>query len=314
MNIYSPVSQLKHKIFEQYQISVFIKRDDLIHPIISGNKWRMLKYNLKHAQEHSYQGILSFGGAFSNHIHALAYASQQAGLKSIGVIRGEPSYQSNPTLQQVQKWGMALHFVSKEEYRKRHQNDYLVQLQEQFPNFYIVPEGGSNLLALPGVGEVIEELNQELSFDHIMLPVGSGGTISGLIAADKGEHNILGVGVLKQSEYLIEQISHWLNKTNCNYTNWQLLTEFHGGGYGKFNSEAAAKVCQLSHHFQVPFEPIYSGKMLLALFSLIEQGYFAPKSRIVLIHTGGLQGLAGLTHRGKVKADQWLFPTGLQAL
>lgn len=291
----SPLQPLKHSLFDKHQLEVFIKRDDLIHPIISGNKWRKLAGNLAEAKQLDKKGILSFGGAYSNHIHALAYACQQHNLKALGVIRGELHYQSNYTLSWAKHWGMELTFVDRQTYRRRHDGDYLQQLQQQYPDYFIVPEGGTNSFALSGVGELITELNQQVNYDTLILPVGSGGTISGLIKADKGQHNILGVAVLKQADYLNQEIEQLL-ATDI-FSNWQLLTEFHRGGYAKFSPLDCIRLAHFIKETNVPFEPVYSGKMVLALLDLIEQGYFPAGHKIVLIHTGGLQGLAGQLDR-----------------
>lgn len=294
----SPLQQLNHPLFEQRQIQVFIKRDDLIHPIISGNKWRKLKGNLAQATATKKKGIISFGGAYSNHIHALAYACKQQGLKAVGIIRGEPHYQNNYTLIWARYWGMQLEFVDRQTYRQRHEQDYLTTLQNRYPDHLIVPEGGTNKLALSGVGEVIEELNKQIKYDTLMLPVGSGGTISGLIKADNNMHQIIGIAVLKQAEYLIDEMNALLE--HHSYSNWQLLTEFHRGGYAKFSANDCQRLTEFIAITGVPFEPVYSGKMVLALLDLVAQGYFPKHHKIVLIHTGGLQGLGGLIERNLI--------------
>ncbi|MFT5023537.1 MAG: 1-aminocyclopropane-1-carboxylate deaminase, partial [Colwellia sp.] len=245
MKTESPLQKISHPLFERHQLSVSIKRDDVIHPIISGNKWRKLKLNLRHAQAHNYIGVISFGGSFSNHIHALAFACHQQGLKSIGIIRGEKEYASNFTLSMAQRWGMELHFVDRKSYRLRENKEYLAQLQLIYPDYFIVPEGGSNTLALGGVGEVIAELNQQCEFDTLITPVGSGGTLAGLIKADNNQHNILGIGVLKQDGYLTEQVNSLLGD-NLHFNNWQIMPEFHRGGYAKFSKKDVEKILSFS--------------------------------------------------------------------
>ena len=301
MSKFSPLQPLLHKIFEEAQIRVFVKRDDLIHPIISGNKWRKLKYNLASVKKHNKAGVISFGGAYSNHIHALAYACQVSSIPCIAIIRGEAHYADNATLSMAQRWGMQLRFVDRKTYRLRHDSDFLSQLTEQYPNFEIIPEGGTNPLALDGVGEVINELDQQLEYDTIITPVGSAGTISGLIKADNNRHEILGISVLKGAQYLAKEITQL---TSEQYSNWQLMHEHHLGGYAKFSKQDAHKILSFSQESGVLFEPVYSGKMLLALLSLIEQNYFKPGQRIVLLHTGGLQGINGLKEQKRLN-DQW---------
>lgn len=302
----SPVQSLEHPLFQQHGVRVFIKRDDLIHPIISGNKWRKLKGNLAHAKALNKKGVLTFGGAYSNHIHALAYACQQQGLASLGIIRGEEHYQSNYTLRWAKHWGMTLSFVDRETYRQRHQQGFLDELSKAYPDYIIVPEGGSNSLALSGMAEVMTELGDQQQFDTLMLPVGSGGSIAGLLsnttkqgANTQSSQRILGVAVLKNAEYLVKEIKQLIGKetSSSSTTSWQLLTEHHCGGYAKYSVEDANRLADIIEITGVPFEPVYSGKMVLALFQLLEQGYFAEGQTIMLLHTGGLQGIGGQLER-----------------
>jgi 1-aminocyclopropane-1-carboxylate deaminase len=307
MQTESILQKINHPLFEKHQLTVLIKRDDSIHPIISGNKWRKLKYNLLYAKKHHYTGVLSFGGSFSNHIHALAYSCQQQGLKSTAIIRGEKEYASNYTLSMAQQWGMELQFVDRKTYRLRENDDYLAELQQVYPDYLIVPEGGSNTLALIGVGEVITELNRQCEFDTLLTPVGSGGTLAGLIMADDNRHKLLGVSVLKQDGYLETQVNSLLGES-CSFNNWQILPDFHRGGYAKFNAEDAQRILSFNKVTGFIFEPVYSGKMILALLDLIEQAYFPSGHRIVLLHTGGLQGIGGMVERNLLSADDWTLP------
>lgn len=304
----SPVHAVQHPLFLHHNIQVFIKRDDLIHPIISGNKWRKLLFNIKTAQTSDYQGVLSFGGAYSNHIHALAYACQQAKIPAKAIIRGESHYAQNSTLSQAMKWGMELDFVDRSTYRKRYEESYLESLKEKYLNHYIVPEGGSNTLAVQGVSCMLDELKEQAQYDSILVPVGSGGTIAGIISGDEEQHQILGICVLKQGEYLRDEITKFLPAKAKAYQNWQLYTQYHGGGYAKFTSESCQQLSEFSQITKIPFEPIYSGKMIIALLDLIKQGYFASGHRIMLIHTGGLQGLYGLAEQKRIDLKQWYLP------
>jgi len=308
----SPLQPIEHSVFKKHQLTVHIKRDDLIHPIISGNKWRKLKFNLLYAKKSNKNQIITFGGAYSNHIHALAFACYQQQLNCIGIIRGEPHYANNFTLSWARHWGMKLIFVDRKTYQKRDQTDYLQQLQQQYPESFIIPEGGSNELALLGMAEVIEELNQQIDYDSLLCPVGSGGTLAGLVEKDKEQHNIIGVGVLKQgkenSHYLENEVNNLLSSAAKKYSNWTIATNMHRGGYGKFSHQDAERIHTFSRQCGIPFEPIYSGKMLLALLDLIAQGYFPANHRIVLLHTGGLQGLGGLAERKLIDERQWDVP------
>lgn len=308
----SSVERINHPIFKKYGLNVQIKRDDLIDSVISGNKSRKLKYNLAHAKSINAKGVLTFGGSFSNHIHACAFACKKAQLPSIGIIRGEQENQHNYTLRWAQHWGMQLSFVDRKTYRERHNTDYLNTLMQQYPDHLIVPEGGTNALALKGMSEVIDELSLQAEFDTIMVPVGSGGTIAGLILGDKNQHEILGVAVLKQGQYLNNVVTDLLPEHAKKFSNWQILTQYHGGGYAKFSPSDSEKIRSFNKITGVNFEPIYSGKMIIALLDLIEKGYFPPNHRIVLLHTGGLQGLAGMFSRGILNEHDWpLLPVPL---
>lgn len=305
---FSRLEEISHPLFSQHNVQVQIKRDDLLHNIISGNKWRKLKYNLKYLTEHKYQGAISFGGSYSNHIHAFAFACFQQNIACIGVIRGEKDYANNYTLTWAKHWGMTCHFVDRKTYRRRFDKDFLAELQKQYPNHFIVPEGGSNHLAIQGVSEVVSELAQQTDFDTLITPVGSGGTIAGLIAGDylqKKQHNILGIAVLKQAEYLQQEIKNLLPQQAQKHNKWRLLTDFHCGGYAKFSAEDIAAMLDFYQQTQLPIEPVYSGKMVLAFLALLQQGYFSANERIVLLHTGGMQGLGGMFEQGRLKPTDW---------
>ncbi len=305
MSALSALQPISHPMFTLHKISVQVKRDDQIDEVISGNKWRKLKYNLLHAKAINAKGIITFGGCFSNHIHACALACKQQQLSAIGIIRGEADNQDNYTLAWAKHWGMQLSFVDRKTYRLRNEKSYLQHLQQQYPDYLIVPEGGSNALALIGMAEVIDELNQQSEFDTLLSPVGSGGTLAGLISADKNQHKILGISVLKQDGYLVKQVNDLLPEHAKAHTNWQLMSQYHGGGYAKFSAQDAQRIRSFSAVVGIDFEPVYSGKMILALLDLMSTGYFPAHHRIVLLHTGGLQGLAGMFERGILNPNEW---------
>jgi 1-aminocyclopropane-1-carboxylate deaminase len=312
MSILSTLQPLHHPLFNKHKVQVEIKRDDIIHPIISGNKWRKLKFNLRHVQQsQNINGVLSFGGCYSNHIHALAFACFEQKIPCIGIIRGEVESADNFTLSWAKHWGMKLHFVDRKTYRRRHDSDYIAELQQKFPHYFIVPEGGSNKLAMAGVSEIITELAQQTEFDTLITPVGSGGTLAGLICGDMLNnklHNILGIAVLKHGEYLENEINDLLPTAEKTHDKWQLLTQFHRGGYAKFSPDDVQHIIAFNRVTGVDFEPVYSGKMILAFIDLLEQGYFKQGERIVLLHTGGMQGLGGMIEREILKADDWSIP------
>lgn len=298
----SPLQVLTHPLLTANGIKLSVKRDDLLHPDISGNKWRKLKYNLLYAEANNKDHLLSFGGAFSNHIHALAAACNHFDFKATGIIRGEEHYATNPTLSQAQQWGMQLQFVDRKTYRLKEQDEYLNILQSQYPNAYILPEGGSNKLAIPGVEEVVTELIQQSTqpIDHIFTATGSAGTLSGLISGAlkySQKTRVHGIAVLKNAHYLQQHVANFV--AQAEQLDWNLHTDFHEGGYGKISPALATFCRQFVEQTQIPIEPIYTGKMFYALWQLIEQGYFPAGTHIVALHTGGLQGLAGLKAQQK---------------
>lgn len=318
MPLPSPLYQINHSLFQQHKLEVMIKRDDLIHPIISGNKWRKLKFNIDHVTATKKKGIISFGGAYSNHIHALAFACYTHKIPCVGIIRGESHYLNNYTLRWATYWNMSIEFVDRETYRLRNDEQYLASLQAQYPDYLIVPEGGSNALALPGVGEVINELNHQTTYDTLITPVGSGGTLAGLITADNNKHKLLGISVLKENQsdhelppecsYLTKTVAQLLPDHAKEYDNWKIFGNFHRGGYAKFSALDSQRLLTFSQETQLDFEPVYSGKMVLALLDLVAAGFFSEGQRIVMLHTGGLQGIGGLIERKKLKAQDWTMP------
>lgn len=275
------------KFDNSYQVEVVIKREDAIHPHISGNKYRKLKYNILEAQHLGYATLLTFGGAFSNHIAAVASVGQLFGFKTIGVIRGEELAEvSNPTLGFAKSCGMQCHFVSREAYQQKHEAVFLETLSEQFGNFYLLPEGGTNALAVKGCEEILTE--HDTQFDYICCAVGTGGTISGLINSSLPHQKVLGFPALK-GDFLREEISKFAQKSH-----WDLVTDYHFGGYAKICPQLISFINTFKDAYGIALDPIYTGKMLFGVFDLIEKGYFPKGSKILVIHTGGLQGIAGM--------------------
>lgn len=268
-----------------FPVQLTVKRLDLIHPQISGNKFFKLKYNLLAAKQQNLNQVLTFGGAYSNHIAATAYAAHYFGFQSIGVIRGEELAKQalNPTLQTAQDFGMQLHFVSRAEYRLRHELEYLQQLKQRYPNTWIIPEGGTNDLAIQGTKEILSADDRE-NYDVICCAVGTGGTIAGIIESSSDQQHILGFSALK-GDFLKHDIQQWTNKTN-----WSLTDKYCCGGYAKTNSELLQFMQQFEQQYAVPLEQVYTAKMMMGLFDLIQQGNFPVNTRILAIHTGGLQG------------------------
>ena len=277
-------------------VTLTIKREDKIHRHISGNKYRKLKYNLISAREQLHDTLLTFGGAFSNHIAATASAGAENGFKTIGIIRGEElidKISGNPTLVFAQKCGMHFKFVSRELYRKKVTPQFLDDLKNEFGNFYMLPEGGTNHLAIKGCEEILTEADKE--YDYVCVSVGTGGTISGLINSSGTDQKILGFPSLK-GDFLRNEIKKMTNKTN-----WELITDYHFGGYGKINRDLIAFINQFKQETKVPLDPVYTGKMLFGIVDLIVKGFFRNGSKILVIHTGGLQGIHGMNMKLQLK-------------
>ncbi|MFV0565950.1 MAG: 1-aminocyclopropane-1-carboxylate deaminase/D-cysteine desulfhydrase [Flavobacteriaceae bacterium] len=281
-------------------IRLVIKREDAIHQFVSGNKYRKLKYNLKEAKKQGFCTLLSFGGAYSNHIAAVASAGQLFGLKTIGVIRGDElasSTTENPTLRFAKQCGMRFKFVTRTDYRNKTNPEFLEQLKTEFGNCYIVPEGGTNTLAVKGCEEILSETDK--NFDYVCCAVGTGGTISGLINSSVPNQQILGFPALK-GHFLRQDISKFATKTN-----WKLITDYHFGGYAKINANLVTFLNAFKQQQNIPLDPVYTGKMMFGVFDLIEKGFFPNGSKILTIHTGGLQGIEGMnTYLKKKKLPQ----------
>jgi 1-aminocyclopropane-1-carboxylate deaminase len=281
---------------ENTNISLYIKREDLLHLYISGNKFRKLKYNLAQAKKENKETLLTFGGAFSNHILAVAAAGKEQGFKTIGVIRGEElenKVSENSTLQKAKDFGMVFEFVGREIYREKNNPKFIQQLAEKFGDFYLIPEGGTNDLAVKGCEEILTATDEK--FDYICCAVGTGGTISGIINCSKNSQQVLGFPALS-GDFLREDICRFATKSN-----WDLITDYHFGGYAKVSEELIVFINEFYQNHKIPLDPIYTGKMMFGVMDLIAKNYFPENSKILVIHTGGLQGIAGMNNLLKQK-------------
>lgn len=276
-------------LLKEKNIVLALKREDLIHPLISGNKFRKLKYNLLEAIRLGHDSILTFGGAFSNHIVATAAAAKNSNLKAIGIIRGEEignKWVNNPTLKLAYENGMQFKFVSRETYRNKENSEFLESLKEEFGTFYMVPEGGTNSLAIKGCEEIL--VDSDSDFVIVSVCVGTGGTMAGLINAANKNQRILGFPVLK-GDFFQDK----LNKLTIR-NNWTINSEYHFGGYGKIDENLVRFINEFKEQTNIPLDPIYTGKMMYGLLDMIKNDNFARGTRILAIHTGGLQGIAGM--------------------
>jgi len=284
------------------EITLHLKREDLIHPFVSGNKFRKLKYNLLKAKEEKKTKLLTFGGAFSNHIAAVAYAGKENKLETIGIIRGdelESQISENPTLQFAQDCGMQFEFVSREEYHNKTNDFFIENLKNRYGDFYLIPEGGANSLAVKGCEEILTE--EDSQFSHICCSIGTGGTISGLINSAHLDQKIIGFPSLK-GDFLSDDIRKFAENSN-----WELVTDYHFGGYGKINEELVRFINDFYHQTKIPLDPIYTGKMMFGIVDLIQKGYFPNGAKIMAIHTGGLQGIKGMNNYLKKKNLQQII-------
>lgn len=298
-NQITPMTKISFSNSKRNLIELMVKRDDLIDSDISGNKWRKLKFNFFQLKQSNYTGIASFGGAFSNHIAALSAAGHRAQVPTLGFIRTHQLDPCNPTLHLAQKNGMKLIALSREEYKKRHQANFIQELQSQYPDFLFVPEGGSNQAASYGLEELAQEIVRQSDQKTIACAIGSGGTISGLMNA-LPEHKFIGVAVVNDKPLLDNLKQEFGDRL-------ELITSAMFGGYGKSNSELEEFCCNFVEQTRIPIEPVYTGKLFYALCEL----EIAKQQPTLAIHTGGLQGLRGLNYRHQCSPRLWQAVTSL---
>ncbi len=283
-------------LLDKTSIKLFIRREDLIHPFVSGNKFRKLKYNLLEAKKENHTTILTFGGAFSNHIAATAFAGKEGGFETIGVIRGEElaiKINENPTLKFAQECGMKFVFVTRENYRLKTSEKFISELKQNLGAFYLVPEGATNEFGIKGCEEILSK--EDSFYDFICCAIGTGGTISGLINSSKSHQKVLGFPSLK-GDFLKEDICKFAKNNN-----WNLISDYHFGGYGKVSEELIVFINDFYKKNVIPLDPIYTGKMVFGVIDLVYKNYFPKNSKILLIHTGGIQGIKGMNIKLKNK-------------
>lgn len=281
--------QIQLPILQHKSVALFLKREDLIHPTIPGNKFRKLKYNIKEASENNFDTLLTFGGAFSNHILATAAVGKENGFKAIGIIRGEElavKWEENPTLLKAAHMGMRLEFISRTDYRKKEKPEFLEELKNTYGRCYVLPEGGTNALAIKGCEEILTP--HDSIMDVICCSVGTGGTIAGICNTALPHQRVLGFPALK---------GDFLKKDICKFTdkeNWSIQTNYHFGGYGKVKKELIEFINWFNELTGIPLDPIYTAKMLFGILDMVTKDYFEPGTKIMAIHTGGLQGISGM--------------------
>ena len=293
--LHIPSTLLQHPLLDQLKVEMGVMRLDQVHPKVSGNKFFKLKYNLAEALKQNHRQVLTFGGAYSNHIYATAAAAKLVGLQSIGIIRGELLDSQNPTLMHAKAAGMTLKGISREHYRNKIHPQFIDQLRQELGEFYLIPEGGTNALAIQGTTEILS--SNQFNFSHLASPIGTGGTFAGLANSLLPQQELLGISALK-GEGIKEEMKQLLHtyriQSNGSLSIW---TQYHHGGYAKWSSELIEFIHWFWESFGILLDPIYTGKMAFACWDLLQKSYFKPGSRVLLIHTGGLQGNLGFTQR-----------------
>jgi 1-aminocyclopropane-1-carboxylate deaminase/D-cysteine desulfhydrase-like pyridoxal-dependent ACC family enzyme len=285
----SPVVDATPEIMADLGLRLLVKRDDLIHPAISGNKWRKLKYNLLEARRQGYERLLTFGGAYSNHLVAVAAAGREFGFSTMGIVRGEKCEPLNPVLRFVEACGMEVFYVSRTKFRQKNRKSMLADLKINLDGVYVLPEGGTNCLALAGCREIIAEL--DTLPNYVCVSCGTGGTMAGIVAALQGTSMALGFSVLK-GNFMKNSIRELL--TSCGETshlNWDVIEGYHFGGYAKVKPELLSFMHRFTAETGIPSDPIYTGKMFFAILDLAQNGFFKKGSTILAVHTGGLPSL-----------------------
>jgi len=296
VQIPSPVQELNLPQYKNH--NVFLKREDLIHPTISGNKWRKLKYNIIHAKDKCYKGILTFGGAYSNHLHASAFACQKAGLKLRCIVRAEDADLRNPTLSDIQNWGGQISLIDRETYKLKNTPEFINELEQEYPDYFIIPEGGNNRRASKGLAEMAEEIDEH-NFDYIFISVGTGSSAIGLINNLKSDHpHIHAIAAVKDLSLKSQFQSNIQDKHN-----WSLSFDFTRGGYAKVDTELVAYINRFYKRNNILLDPIYNAKTFMAFEQMLAENQIPFGSNVLLVHTGGIQGIRGHNARHGHKPD-----------
>ena len=284
------IQEITNPMLKSKKVRLLIQREDLNNPHCMGNKWWKLRYNLTEAVRQNQRTILTFGGAFSNHIAATASACNRLGLKSIGIIRGDFTDNLNPTLVRAKNEDMQLQFVDRETYR----NKFNVDWKSIYGDCYLIPEGGTNELAVKSC----EEMVSFKDFDVVCVPVGTGGTLSGVIRSLKPSQVAIGFSSLKGGEFLNDEVKKYVKTSN-----WYIQSDYHFGGYAKVSQELVAFMNEFKRDFSIQLEPVYTAKMFYGIFEMIKNNNFPPNRTILAVHTGGLQGIEGMNQR--LQSKEW---------
>lgn len=274
-------------------VELAVLRLDLIDPLLSGNKWYKLRHHLQTARENAAPGLISLGGPHSNHLHALAAAGQRFGLATVGLLRGHA--QRTPTVDDLQAMGMRLHWLGYGGYRARHQPGFWDAWCEAYPNYHCVPEGGGGLAGALGCAPLVASVEQQLTqigwsdHDGWWLASGTGTTLAGLVIGEAGRRPVHGALAGPPGHEVAAQVSGLLGEAGLENRGYRLV-DASRGGFGRFDTTLAEFLRETENTAELPLEPVYTAKALLALRGEVEAGRFAGGTRLVFVHTGGLQG------------------------
>lgn len=276
-------------------VSIDCLRLDQVHPFISGNKWFKLQHYLFAALQQEKTRLLSFGGAYSNHLHALAYVGKLMSLATVGIVRGEAPKELSPTLQDCKTWGMELHWIGREEYRKVSRVQHIDIMQTRFPDTFVIPEGGEGELGVHGVQGLFSRLYHlvEMPYDLIVCPVGSGATLAGIVLATAGRAQVLGFSALRGATDLEQRVRNAFG-AQTPQGSWRICHDYHFGGFAKMNERLADFISRIHSGSGLLLDPVYTGKTLFGLLEYLQQGRIKTGSRVLFVHTGGLQGWRGM--------------------
>lgn len=305
LNVPSPIQKIEHPLLDNYGIHLYVKREDLIHPEISGNKWRKLKYNLLFAKENNMTTLATFGGPFSNHLYAFASACYQFGYNGIAFVRGEPD-PKNPTTNFAVSKGVTIHYISRSAYREKEQSDIVQNILNEYDNYFLIPEGGSNEYAQLGLQELAQEINNE-SHDCILVSLGTGGTCRGLLDKVDENKDVWGFSSLKSDYHLKEyETSFSLDKIE----RFTYFDQYHFGGYGKVKPELIDFINAFHEVADISIDPIYNAKLVYGFFDQIKKGNVDVSKKYLWIHTGGLQGVTAYNYLASKKNKMFISKIG----
>ncbi len=287
-----PLEPFNHPLLLKHNVSVNIKRDDLLHAVVSGNKLFKLMFNLNEFKRLHKKTLITFGGAYSNHLHATAFMGKELGVQTVGIIRGEQLLPLNPTLKDCTDWGMILEPVSRGDYRQKQASADIQNIINKYSSAYIVPEGGANELGVLGAAKILEGIDQK-KFDTVVVACGTGVTMAGIVSACEPHLRVIGMPALKAEKWMASEIQGWLDVVGCSNKNWMVEYQYHFGGYGKTKPELLQFIEEMEQQYQLLLDPIYTGKAFYGLLKMIEHGEVVSGSRVLFIHSGGLQGSRG---------------------